>query len=271
MLARMKHSSLPSSPRRLALLSPFPGGPFYLSGVRTQQRAKLQWKEPTLRASMRPVNCQKPRTSFIGLERSFVLPSLSFCRPLLPSLVLPLSSLSRFAALFFPLSLCLSLSLFSPPPPVHRSSHPRKPTRATGPHWTGSQQLFERRLLLFRPSLLPAPRLLGLGRRLVEAGPLLLLPAGPQPPLRPRARQHPRKRPPRHGQALAEPPRPLVRALLQRVPRGLEDDFRHEKGHAVHLPGHRHGRVGVGADQHALPGRQGRDVPLRAVLAPVDW
>ena len=115
MLARMKHSSLPSSPRRLALLSPFPGGPFYLSGLRTQQRAKLQWKEPTLRASMRPVNCQKPRTSFIGLERSFVLPSLSFCRSLLPSLVLPLSSLSRFAALFFPLSLCLSLSLFSPP------------------------------------------------------------------------------------------------------------------------------------------------------------
>ena len=117
MLARMKHSSLPSSPRRLALLSPFPGGPFYLSGLRTQQRAKLQWKEPTLRASMRPVNCQKPRTSFIGLERSFVLPSLSFCRSLLPSLSLcrSLPSLSFYCSLLPSLSLSLSLSLFSPP------------------------------------------------------------------------------------------------------------------------------------------------------------
>ena len=67
---------------------------------------------------MRPVNCQKPRTSVIGLERSFVLPSLSFCRSLLPSLVLPLSSLSLVLLLSSSLSLSVSLSLsFLPPLP----------------------------------------------------------------------------------------------------------------------------------------------------------
>jgi len=82
-----------------------------------------------------------------------------------------------------------------------------------------------------------------------------------------RARQHPRARAARDVGPRPEPPRPLVRRLVEGDPRGLEADLQHPVRHPLHLQRHRHRRLGVGADQHAVAGRQGAHLPLRPVLA----